>query len=153
MGRTEVSCLDSCFVYLIYALVSFRAVFSPNSLLLGFLMQLEIWPPWWWLVWSVSWALKWSCFPLSPVVSLYVGGGCWLVWPPSWALKWSCFPLSPFMWGVVGVVASRTNIFRNQNHRFQSKFVYCKLFGVYASVISSLKQFFLLAYFTGFKSK
>ena len=23
------------------------------------------------------------------------GGGCWLVWPPSWALKWSCLPLSP----------------------------------------------------------
>ena len=43
--------------------------FSPNSLLLGFLMQLEIWPPWWLLVWSVSWALKWSCLPLSPVVS------------------------------------------------------------------------------------
>ena len=70
-------------------------LFSPNSLLLGFLMQLEIWPPWCWLVWSVSWALKWSCLPLSPVVSLYAGGGCWLVWPPSWALKWSCLPLSP----------------------------------------------------------
>ena len=73
--------------------------YSPNSLLLGFLMQLEIWPPWCWLVWSVSWALKWSCLPLSlpisPVVSLYVWGGCWLVWPPSWALKWSCLPLSP----------------------------------------------------------
>ena len=36
-----------------------------------------------------------SCLPLSPVVSLHVGGGCWLVWPPSWALKWSCLPLSP----------------------------------------------------------
>ena len=34
-----------------------------------------------WLVWSASWALKWSCLPLSPVVSLHVGGGCWLVWP------------------------------------------------------------------------
>ena len=33
--------------------------------------------------------------PVSPVVSLHVGGGCWLVWPPSWALKWSCLPLSP----------------------------------------------------------
>ena len=28
-----------------------------------------------WLVWSASWALKWSCLPLSPVVSLYVGVG------------------------------------------------------------------------------
>ena len=27
-----------------------------------------------WLVWSASWALKWSCLPLSPVVSLHVGG-------------------------------------------------------------------------------
>ena len=41
-------------------------------------------------------------------VSLHVGGGCWLVWSASWALKWSCLPLSPvvplhvspFMWGV-----------------------------------------------------
>ena len=48
-----------------------------------------------WLVWSASWALKWSCLPLSPGVSLHVGGGCWLVWPPSWALKWSCLPLTP----------------------------------------------------------
>ena len=38
-------------------------------------------------------------------------------------------------WVLVGVAASRTKIFRNQNHRFQSKFVYCKLFGVYAGVI------------------
>ena len=55
---------------------------------------------------------------LSPVVSLHVGGGCWLVWWASWALQWSCLPLSflgsevvlspvvsrclrlsPFMWG------------------------------------------------------
>ena len=36
---------------------------------------------------------------------------------------------------LVGVAASRTKTFRNQNHRFQSKFVYCKLFGVYAGVI------------------
>ena len=35
----------------------------------------------WVLVWPPSWALKWSCLPLSPVVSLHVGGGCWLVWP------------------------------------------------------------------------
>ena len=30
-----------------------------------------------WLAWSASWALKWSCLPLSPVVSgcfLHVGG-------------------------------------------------------------------------------
>ena len=47
-----------------------------------------------------------------------------------------CLRLSPFMWGwgVVGVAASRTKTFRNQNHRFQSKFAYCKLFGVYAGV-------------------
>ena len=99
-------------------------------------------------MWSAFWALKWSCLPLSPVVSLHVGGGCWLVWPPSWALKWSCLPLSPFMWGVgvgwcgriycFGVAASRTKTCRNQNHRFQSKFAYCKLFGVYAGVIFKL---------------
>ena len=52
-----------------------------------------------------------------------------------------CLRLSPFMWGwvLVGVAASRTKIFRNQNHRFQSKFAYCKLFGVYAGVIFFLK--------------
>ena len=38
-------------------------------------------------------------------------------------------------WVLVGAAASRTKIFRNQNHRFQSKFAYCKLFGVYAGVI------------------
>ena len=38
-------------------------------------------------------------------------------------------------WVLVGVAASRTKTFRNQNHRFQSKFAYCKLFGVYAGVI------------------
>ena len=69
-----------------------------------------------WLAWSASWALKWSCLPLSPVVSLHVGGGCWLVWSASWALKWSCLPLSPVVsgclpscggwvgWVLVGVV-------------------------------------------------
>ena len=36
---------------------------------------------------------------------------------------------------LVGVAASRTKTLRNQNHRFQSKFHYCKLFGVYAGVI------------------
>ena len=50
---------------------------------------------------------------LSPVVSLHVGGGCWLVWSASWALKWSCLPLSPIVsgclpsckgWVLVGVV-------------------------------------------------
>ena len=45
-----------------------------------------------------------------------------------------CLP-SCWGWGVVGVAASRTKTFRNQNHRFQSKFAYCKLFGVYAAVI------------------
>ena len=45
--------------------------------------------------------------------------------------------LSPVVsgWVLVGVAASRTKIFRNQNHWFQSKFAYCKLFGVYAGVI------------------
>ena len=38
-------------------------------------------------------------------------------------------------WVLVGMAASRTKTFRNQNHRFQSKFAYCKLFGVYAGVI------------------
>ena len=41
-------------------------------------------------------------------------------------------------WVLVGVAASRTQIFRNQNHRFQSKFASCKLFGVYAGVITTL---------------
>ena len=120
-----------------------------------------------WLVWPPSWALKWSCLPLSPVVY-----GCWLVWSASWALKWSCLPLSPIVSGclpscggwvlvgvvgflgsevvlspvvsrclpscggrvLVGVAASRTETFRDQNHRLQSKFAYCKLFGVYAGV-------------------
>ena len=36
---------------------------------------------------------------------------------------------------VVGVAASRTETFGDQNHRLQSKFAYCKLFGVYAGVI------------------
>ena len=40
-------------------------------------------------------------------------------------------------WVLVGVAASRAKLFRNQNHRFQSKFAYCKLFGVYAGVIFS----------------
>ena len=53
------------------------------------------------------------CLPLSPVVSLHVGGGSWLVWSASWALKWSCLPLSPVVsgclpscggWVLVGVV-------------------------------------------------
>ena len=39
-------------------------------------------------------------------------------------------------WVLVGAAASRTKTFTNQNHRFQSKFAYCKLFGVYAGVIS-----------------
>ena len=51
-----------------------------------------------------------------------------------------CLPLSGCLpscggWVLVGVAASRTKIFRNQNHRFQSRFAYCKLFGVYAGVI------------------
>ena len=43
-------------------------------------------------------------------------------------------------WVLVGVAASRTKTFRNQNHRFQSKFAYCKLFGVYAGVILNFYQ-------------
>ena len=35
---------------------------------------------------------------------------------------------------LVGVAASRTETFRDQNHRLQSKFACCKLFGVYAGV-------------------
>ena len=38
-------------------------------------------------------------------------------------------------WVLVGVAASRSKTFRNQNYWFQSKFAYCKLFGVYAGVI------------------
>ena len=43
-------------------------------------------------------------------------------------------------WVLVGVAASRTKTFRNQNHRFQSKFADCKLFGVYAGVIVCLTR-------------
>ena len=61
-------------------------------------------------MWSASWALKWSCLPLSGgclrLSAFMWGGECWLVWSASWALKWSCLPLSPgclrlsaFMWG------------------------------------------------------
>ena len=42
---------------------------------------------------------------------------------------------------LVGVAASRTKTFRDQNHRLQSKFAYCKLFGVYAGVIIFLFHF------------
>ena len=51
--------------------------YSPNSLLLGFLMQLEMWPPWW--VGVVG--FLGSEVVLCPVVS-------------------HCLRLSPFMWGV-----------------------------------------------------
>ena len=63
-----------------------------------------------WLVWSASWALKWSCLPLSLVVS-----GC-LPSCGGWVLVGvvgilgsevvlspvvsGCLRLSPFMWGV-----------------------------------------------------
>ena len=33
------------------------------------------------------------CLQLSP----FMWGGCWLVWSASWALKWSCLPLSPIV--------------------------------------------------------
>ena len=81
---------------------------------------------------------------LSPVVSgcLPLCGGWVLVGVA--AFLGSEVVLSPVVsgclpscggWVLVGVAASRTKIFRNQNHRFQSKFAYCKLFGVYAGVI------------------
>ena len=46
-----------------------------------------------------------GCLWLSP----FMWGGCWLVWSASWALKWSCLPLSPVVslhvgWVLVGVV-------------------------------------------------
>ena len=41
---------------------------------------------------------------------------------------------------LVGVAASRTETFRDQNHRLQSKFADCKLFGVYAGVIFSVRN-------------
>ena len=50
-----------------------------------------------------------------------------------------CLPLYGG-WVLVGVAASKTKTFRNQNHRFQSKFAYCKLFGVYAGVIERTGQ-------------
>ena len=95
---------------LLWLLCFHSSFFSPNSLLLGFLMQLEIWPPWCWLVWSVSWALKWSCLPLSPIVShcLRLSPFMWGVgvgWCGRLLGLWSglvsrCLRLSPFMWGV-----------------------------------------------------
>ena len=51
-----------------------------------------------------SWALKWSCLPLSPVVSLHVGGGCWLVWSASLSPVVSCCLPSCGGWVLVGVV-------------------------------------------------
>ena len=75
-------------------------------------------------MWSASWALKWSCLPLSPIVSgcLPSCGGWVLVgvvgflgsevvlspvvshclrlsWSACWALKWSCLPFSPIVSG------------------------------------------------------
>ena len=50
------------------------------------------------------------CLRLSP----FMWGGCWLVWSASWALKWSCLPLSLIVsgclpscggWVLVGVAA------------------------------------------------
>ena len=57
--------------------------------------------------------------------------GSEVVLPP---VVFGCLP-SCGGWVLVGVAASKTKTFRNQNHRFQSKFAYCKLFGVYAGVI------------------
>ena len=44
---------------------------------------------------------------------------------------------------LVGLAASKTETFRDQNHRLQSKFAYCKLFGVYAGIIIFLFYFSL----------
>ena len=44
---------------------------------------------------------------------------------------------------LVGVAASRTETFRDQNHRLQSKYAYCKLFGVYAGVILYIIYMFI----------
>ena len=65
-----------------------------------------------WLVWSASWALKWSCLPLSPVVSgCFPSCGGWgvvgvvgflgseVVLSP---VVSGCLRLFPFMWGVGG---------------------------------------------------
>ena len=50
-------------------------------------------------------------------------------------------------WVLVGVAASRTKIFRNQNHGFQSKFAYCKLFGVYAGLIGEFSRIYFSSRF------
>ena len=73
-------------------------------------------------MWSASWALKWSCLPLSPFMwGVGVGwcGGLLGLCSGlvsrclSWALKWSCLPSSPVVsgclpscegWVLVGVV-------------------------------------------------
>ena len=82
------------------------------------------------------------CLPLSSVVSLHVG---WVLVGVVGFLG-SEVVLSPVVSGCliscggrvfVGVAASRTETFRDQNHRLQSKFAYCKLFGAYAGVILS----------------
>ena len=75
---------------------------------------------------------------LSPVVSgcLPLCRGWVLVGVALSPVVSGCLP-SCGGWVLVGVAASGTKIFRNQNHRFQSKFAYCKLFGVYAGVIKS----------------
>ena len=102
VGVAVVSgCLPSCGRWVLVGVVGFLGSEVVLSPVVSHCHRLS--PFMWggcWLVWSASWALKWSCLQLSPVVSLHVGVGCWSVWPPSWALKWSCLPLSPFMWGV-----------------------------------------------------
>ena len=105
-------CLPSCGGWVLVGVVGFLGSEVVLSPVVSHCLRLS--PFMWgacWLVWSAVWALKWSCLPLSPVVSLHVGSGCWLVWPPSWALKWSCLPLSPIVssclpsWVLVGVAA------------------------------------------------
>ena len=79
---------DLCVFWPLY----FKNFFFPYSLVLRFLMQLEIWPPWCWLVWSISWALKWSCLPLSLAVAgdadlaHYMGP---VIKPQDWRAVWT----------------------------------------------------------------
>ena len=76
---------------------------------------------------------------LSPVVSSYLPScGGWVLVAVAAFLGCEVV-LSHVIFGCLpscgGVAASRTKIFRNQIHRFQSKLTYCKLFGVYVSII------------------
>ena len=106
-------CLPSCGRWVLVGVVGFLGSEVVLSPVVSHCLRLS--PFMWggcWLVWSASWALRWSCLRLSPM-SPFMWGGCWLVWSASWALKWSCLPLSPIVsgclpscggWVLVGVV-------------------------------------------------